>query len=203
MAYTLHLWKLYLSKTAFCFSIGKVTYWKVKGQVCVPMQKNKSYPLNSCKYTWKIAELCDNVNFIMYLWPAFCLPTNSAIGITFNFPAPEVTLNCNHLVLISASEMILQSPLASGVSIRIAPVHDPERNSCSSQHWFLVKVVMFYGSLLFIWLSLQKPDKCIILLDAILVSFKKVYKTEVIIGEYFWKYCRGQPPPPIIYSHPH
>lgn len=114
------------------------------------MQKNKSSSQNSCKYTWKTAELCKNIHFSMHLRPEFCLPTNSAIGITFNFPTPEVTLNCSHLVPTSDSEMTLQSPLSFGVSIRIAPVQDPERKSCTSQRLFLVKAVMFYGSLLFV-----------------------------------------------------
>ena len=171
--YTLYPWQLHLSEllTAFCSFVGKVPNWKAKGHVCVCMQKNKSHPQNSFKYTWKIAELCNNINFITDLWPAFCLPTNSAIGITFSFPTPEVTLNCSHLVLTSDSEMILQSPLTFGVSIRIAPVYDPERKSCPSQHLFLVKVAMFCGSSLFVWLSFWNPDKCLILLDTTSVSF--------------------------------
>lgn len=79
----------------------------------------------------------------------FVCPLILLLGFSFNFPALEVTLNCSHLVLTSDSEMILQSPLTFGVSIRIAPVCDPERRSCPSHPLFLVKVVMVYVSLLF------------------------------------------------------
>lgn len=152
MVYTPYPWKPDLSKLLFASLLETYHTEKLKDTyVSVSTQTNHIHKILE-RYTWKIAELCNNINFIMHLWPAFCLLTNSAIRITSNFPTPKVTLNCSHLVLTSDSEMILQSPLTFGVSIRIAPVYDPGRKSCPSQNLFLVKVVMFYGSLLLVWL---------------------------------------------------
>lgn len=149
MVYTPYPWKLYWPKLLF-FSFGKVPCWKAKGRAHAWTKTNHTHKILASSHG-KLYNSLTTVIFIMHLWPAFCLPTNSAFGITFHFPALEVTLNCCHLVLTSDSEMILPSPLCFGVSIRIAPVCDPERKSCPSQHLFLVKV-MFYSSLLLIWL---------------------------------------------------